>query len=117
VGVDFISEKRRFVKKMFNGGRAALETADLLIVEEVSDDLSVLFELHEGATVVEGEELVVQAAAGTLVALREGIVATALHPPPSILTAMERAHGVVLGRVVRVSTMSRTVNIAFRLER
>jgi len=116
VGIDFISAKRRFVKKMFDGGRAALETADLLIVEEVSDDLSVVFELHEGVTVVVGEELVVQAAAGTLVALREGVVATALNPPRPILSAMERAHGVALGRVVRVSAMSRTVNIAFRLK-
>jgi hypothetical protein len=117
VGIDFISAKRRFVKKVFNGGRAALETADLLVVEEVAEDLSVVFEIHEGVTLVEGEQLVVQVAAGTLVALRDGVVATALNPPESVMTAMRRAHGVALGRVVRVSAMSRTANIAFRLER
>jgi hypothetical protein len=117
VGLDFIAAKRRFVRKMFNGGRADLETADLLIVEEIFEDLSVVFEIHPGVTIQQGEELVVQVSKRTLVAMRDGIVATALNPPSSLLVAMQRAHNVAVGRVVRVSPVSRTANLAFRMER
>lgn len=113
MGIDFIAAKRRFFKKAHDGGRAVLEMADLFVVEQTTEDQSVVFEVHEPFVLLEGEEIAVHISGDTLVALRESIIATATNPPATVLAALRRAHGVALGRVVGVSPLSRTANIAF----
>lgn len=116
MGLDFITVKAKAFKKAWNGGAAALGVADLLSPEEAWDEQLVLFDAHEGCTLVEGEELVVQVSGTGLVAVRGTLaVATAGNPPESVMLAVRRARGYVLARVARFSAVSRTADLAFRL--
>lgn len=117
MGIEFIAGKRHFVKKSFDGGVAALATADLLMADEVPEDQSVMFDLREGAVVTEGEELTVQVSGETLVALRENIIATATNPPASLVKALRAAYGFTVGHVVSISKYAPVIHIAFRVER
>jgi hypothetical protein len=73
--------------------------------------------VHDGCTLVEGEELLVQISGSSLVALRgHDVIATAGNPPESVLSAVRRARGYVLARVARFSAVSRTADLAFRLQ-
>lgn len=120
MGLDFITVKGKAFNKAWNGGAAALATADLFSPEESWDEQLVLFDVHDGCTLAEGEELVVQIAQiadASLVALRgQEAVATAGNPPPSIMMAIRRARGYVLARVARYSAVSRTADLAFRVQ-
>jgi hypothetical protein len=116
MGLDFITVKAKAFKKAWNGSAAALGAPDLFSPEETWDEQLVLFDVHEGWTLLEGEELVVQIGGTTLVALRgTAVVATAGSPPESVMVAVRRARGYVLGRVARFSAVSRTADLAFRL--
>lgn len=85
--------------------------------EEEWEEQQVLFDVHDGCTLAEGEELLVQISGSSLVALRgHDAVATAGHPPENVLSAVRRARGYVLSRVARFSAVSRTADLAFRLQ-
>ena len=85
--------------------------------EEEWEEQQVLFDVHDGCTLAEGEELLVQIGGSSLVALRgHDAVATAGHPPENVLLAVRRARGYVLARVARFSAVSRTADLAFRLQ-
>jgi hypothetical protein len=117
MGLDFITVKGKAFRKAWNGGAAALANPDLFSPCETWDEQLVLFDVHDGYTLAEGEELVVQIAGASLVALRgQEAVATAGNPPPSIMTAISRARGYVLARVARYSAVSRTADLAFRVQ-
>lgn len=117
MGLDFITAKAKAFKKAWNGSMAALAEPDLFSPDEEWDEQHVLFDVHGGCIVTEGEELVVQIAGGSLVALRgQQAVATAGNPPASIIAAISRAHGYVLARVARYSAVSRTADLAFRVK-
>lgn len=117
MGLDFITHKAKAFRKMFDGGRDKLAVPDLLPSDEEWEEQHVLFEVHEGCTLTEGEELLVQLVGSSLIALRgHDPVATAATPPESILTAFRRAKGYVVARVTRFSEVSRTADLAFLLE-
>jgi hypothetical protein len=117
MGLDFITRKAKGFTKMYDGGREALASPDLLSPEEQWEEQLVLFDVHQGCTLVEGEELLVQVTGSTLVALRgHDAVATAANPPESVMIAVRRAKGYVLARVARFSAISRTADLAFRLQ-
>ncbi len=117
MGLDFITQKAKGFKKLWDGGRAALATPDLMPSEEEWEEQHVLFEVHNGCTLTEGEELLVQISGSSLVALRgHDAVATAGNPPESVLSAVRRARGYVLARVARFSAVSRTADLGFRLQ-
>ena len=117
MGLDFITSKAKGFRKFWDGGRAALATLDLLSPEEQWEEQHVLFEVQDGVTLSEGEHLVVQISGTTLVALRgQDVVATAGNPPESVMTAIRRAKGYVMARVARFSAVSRTADLAFRLQ-
>jgi hypothetical protein len=114
VGLDFITAKAKGFRKLWDGGRTALATPDLLSPEEQWEEQHVLFDVQDGVTLTEGEQLVVQISGATLVALRgHDVLATAANPPESITTAIRRAKGYVLARVARFSAVSRTADLAF----
>jgi hypothetical protein len=116
MGLDFITQKAKGFKKLWDGGRAALAEPDLHGSEAEWQEQHVLFDVHDGYAVTVDEELVVQVDGGHLVALRgHEVVATALNPPETIVAAMRAAHNYVLARVTRFSTVSRTADLAFRL--
>lgn len=116
MGLDFITVKAKAFNRAWDGGAAALATPDLFSADEAWDEQLVLFDVHEGCTLTEGEELVVQIVGISLVALRgQEVVATAGSPPESIMTAVQHARGYVLVRVVRYSAVSRTADLAFWL--
>lgn len=117
MGLDFITRKAKGFTKMYDGGREALASPDLLSPEEQWEEQLVLFDVHQGCTLAEGEELLVQVTASTLVALRgHDAVATAANPAESVMIAVRRATGYVLARVARFSVISRTADLAFRLQ-
>src|SRR5688572_6693208 len=117
MGLDFMEQKRGAFRKMYDGGKAALEAPDLLPADEEWEEQHVLFDVHEGTTLAEGEQLVVQVSGTSLVALRgHDVAATAGNPPESVVTAIRRAKGYVLARVARFSGVSRTADLAFRLQ-
>lgn len=117
MGVDFIHEKKQRFRKMFDGGRAVLADPGLIETEEEWDEQHVLFDVHDGITLNEGDTLVVQIDGDHLVASRgDAVVATAVEPPASVMTAMRRTAGYALARVARFSAMSRTADLAFRLQ-
>jgi hypothetical protein len=117
MGLDFITRKAKEFTKMYDGGRDALAMPDLLSPEEQWEEQLVLFDVHEGCALTEGEELLVQISGSTLVALRgHDAVATAVNPPDNVMTAVRRAKGYVLARVARFSAISRTADLAFRLQ-
>lgn len=117
MGLDFMEEKKRAFRKMYDGGKAALEAPDLLPSEQEWEEQHVLFDVHEAITLTEGEELVVQVSGTILVALRgHDVVATAGNPPETVVAAIRRANGYVLARVARYSAVSRTADLAFRLQ-
>jgi hypothetical protein len=98
-------------------GREALTAPDLLSPEEQWEEQLVLFDVHQGCTLSEGEELLVQISGAGLVALRgHDVVATAMKPPEAVTIAIRRAKGYVLARVARFSRISRTADLAFRLQ-
>jgi hypothetical protein len=116
VGLDFITAKAKGFRKLWDGGRTALSTPDLLSPEEQWEEQHVLFDVQDGVTLTEGEQLVVQIGGATLAALRgHDVVATAGDPPESVMTAIRRAKGYVMARVARFSAVSRTADLAFRL--
>ena len=117
MGLDFMEQKKGAFRKMYDGGKAALEAPDLLPADQEWEEQHVLFDVHDGTTLAEGEQLVVQASGTSLVALRgHDVVATAGSPPESVVTAIRRAKGYVLARVARFSGVSRTADLAFRLQ-
>ena len=117
MGLDFITKKAKFFTKMWDGGREALAAPDLLSPEEQWEEQLLLFDVHQGCTLAEGEELLVQVSGQTLVALRgHDAVATAANPPESVMIAVRRAKGYVLARVARFSAVSCTADLAFRLQ-
>lgn len=117
MGVDFIHEKKQRFRKMFDGGRAALADPGLIQTEEEWAEQLVLFDVNDGITLTEGETLVVQIDGAHLVASRgNGVVATAGEPPAAVMTAMRKTAGYVLARVARFSAISRTADLAFRLQ-
>jgi hypothetical protein len=84
--------------------------------EDLWEEQLVLFDVHLGCTLAEGEELLVQVSGATLVALRgHDAVATATNPPERVMIAIRRAQGYVLARVARFSAVSGTADLAFRL--
>ena len=116
MGLDFITEKAKRFKKLWDGGREALAAPELLSPEEQWGEQLVLFDVHDGSTLTENEELLVQAGGTSLVALRgHDIVATAVNPTESIMMAIRHAKGYVLTRVARFSPVSRTADLAIRL--
>ena len=116
MGLDFITKKAKGFTKMYDGGRDALAAPDLMSPDEQWDEQLVLFDVHQGCTLNEGEELLVQISGATLVALRtHDAVATAVNPPGSVMIAIRNANGYVLARVARFSAISRTADLAFRL--
>ena len=116
MGLDFIQQKKRAFRKMFDGGREALTAPDLLPSEEAWEDQQVLFEAHSGCSLVAGDDLVVQISGSSLVALRgQDVVATAANPPENVVTAIKQAKGYVLASVARFSSRSCTADLAFRL--
>lgn len=116
MGLDFIHQKKRAFRKMFDGGREALASPDLLPSEEDWEDQQVLFEVPRDCSLVDGDDLVVQISGSRLVALRgQDVVATAENPPESVVTAIKQAQGYVLASVVRFSSLSSTADLAFRL--
>ena len=116
MGLDFITQKARGFRKLWDEGRAALATPDLLPSEEEWEDQHVLFDVHDWCALIEGEELVVQVTGSSLIALRgQDAVATAGTPPESVMTAIRQTRGYVLTRVARFSAVSRTADLAFRL--
>jgi hypothetical protein len=117
VGLDFITQKTKAFKKLWNGGRQALAEPDLMPVEEEWEEQHVLFDVREGCILSEGEELLVQTSGRLLVALRGyETVATASNPPRALMTALAKASGYTLARVARYSDLSRTADLAFRLQ-
>ncbi len=117
MGIDFIEQKKRGFRKMYDGGRAALAEPDLMPSDQEWEEQHVLFEVHAGFTLAEGERVAVQIAGATLVALQgNDVAATAANPPDSVLTAMRRASGYAVARVARFSSVSRTADLAFRLQ-
>lgn len=117
MGLDFITHKAKGFKKLWDGGREALATPDLLSPEEQWEEQLVLFDVHQGSTLAEREELLVQISGSTLVALRgHDAVGTAVNPPESVMIAIRHARGYVLARVARFSAVSRTADLAFRLQ-
>ena len=116
MGLDFITAKAKGFRKLWDGGRTALGTPDLLSPDEQWAEQHVLFDVQGGVTLTEGEQLVVQVSGATLVALRgHDVVATAGNPPESVMTAIRRAKGYIAARVARFSAVSRTADLAFRL--
>ena len=116
MGLEFIYSKRDAFRKMWNRGIATLTAPDLLPSEYVMEEQHVLFEIRKGCAVHQGDELMVQAVGDTLVAEdRTGIVATAVKPPATVLSAIRRAHGLTLARVARVWELSRTADLLFQL--
>lgn len=117
MGVDYIEQKKRGFRKMYDGGRAALAEPDLMPSDEEWEEQHVLFDVHDGCTLAEGEGLVVQISGATLLALRgNDIVASAGNPPEAVMTAIRRASGYTVARVARFSGVSRTADLAFRLQ-
>jgi len=117
MGLDFITQKAKGFRKLWDGGRAALAAPNLLSPEEEWEEQHVLFDVHDGVTLAEGEELVVQITGEGLVALRgHHVVASAANPPDTVVNAIRRAKGYVLVRVARFSAVSRTADLAFRLQ-
>ena len=118
MGLDFITHKAKGFKKLWDGGREALATPDLLSPEEQWEEQLILFDVHDGCTLVEDEDLLVQVdGAANLVALRgHDTVATGVNPPEGVMTAIRRAKGYVIARVARFSLVSRTADLAFRLQ-
>ena len=117
MGLDFIRHKAKGFKKLWDGGREALAAPDLLSPEAQWEEQLVLFDVHNGCTLVEDEELLVQTSGTSLVALRgHDTVATAVSPTESVTMAIRRAKGYVLARVARFSPVSRTADLAFRLQ-
>ena len=117
MGLDFITQKAKGFKKLWDGGREALAAPDLLSPEEQWEEQLILFDVHDGSTLTEGEELLVQASGTNLVALRgHDIVATAVNPTERVRVAIHHARGYVLARVGRFSPVSRTGDLAFRLQ-
>jgi hypothetical protein len=117
MGVDFIHQNKRHFRRAFDGGRAALADPGLFPSEHEEDEQLVLFDVHDGTTLAEGDMLVVQIDGEHLVASRgDGVVATAGEPPASIMAAMRNTSGYALVRVARVSTLSGTADLAFRLQ-
>jgi hypothetical protein len=115
VGLDFITQKGKAFHKMWDGGRTALATADLLDGEAEWDEQHVLFDVHRGIKLGVGDHLVVQVDGAALVALRgQDVVATASAPPAGILAAVTTA-GYALARVARYSDVSNTADLAFRV--
>jgi hypothetical protein len=118
MGLEFITAKARHFRKMYDGGRARLDTADLLISDEAWEDQLVLFDVLNGHAVIEGEELLIQASGPSLIASRDhDAVATATNPPPTVVNAILKAHGYVVARVVRYAPISNTADLAFRFQR
>lgn len=116
MGLDFIRVKAKGFNKRWDGQRIALATPDMFSPDEAWDEQLVLFEVHPGYALTEGEELVVQIGNASLVAFRaHEPVATAGNPPENVMTAVRRAPGYVLSRVVRYSSVSQTADLAFRL--
>ena len=116
MGLDFITQKAKPFKRMWDGGREALAAPDLLSPEEQWEEQLVLFDVQDDSTLTEDEELLVQTAGTSLVALRgHDIVATAVNPTESIMMAIRHAKGYVLARVARFSPVSRTADLAIRL--
>ena len=116
MGLDFIAAKKRALRRMYDGGKAALETPDLLPADQAWEEQHVLFDVHDGVALAEGEELVVQISGTSLVALRGyDLVATAENPPETVVTAIGQRKGYTLARVARFSAASRTADLAFRL--
>ena len=117
MGLDFIRHKAKGFKKLWDGGREALAASDLLSPEEQWEEHLVLFDVHDGCTATEDEELLVQISGTSLVALRgHDPVATAVNPTESVTMAIRRAKGYVLARVARFSPVSRTADLTFRLQ-
>ena len=118
MGLDFITEKAKNFRKLWDGGRMRLEAPDLLESETEWEEQHVLFEVHGNDSLALGEELVVQVDGSTLVALRgHDVVATAGAPPQNVLTAVRSTRNThLLVRVVRHSSISRTADLAFRLQ-
>lgn len=117
MGVDFIHEKKQRFRKMFDGASAALADPGLLQSDEEWEEQLVLFEVHDGIVLTDDEMLVVQIDGDHLVASRGNrVVATAGEPPASVMAAMRKTAGYVVARVARFSAVSRTADLAFRLQ-
>ena len=116
MGLDFITQKAKSFKKLWDGGRDALAEPDLFSPEEHWEEQRFLFDVHDGCTLTSGDELLVQPDTTGLVALRRhDIVATAVNPTDSVLTAVRRAKGYVIARVTRFSPLSRTADLTIRV--
>lgn len=104
MGLDFITEKAKRFKKLWDGGREVLGAPDLLSPEEQWEEQLVLFDVQDGSTLAAEEELLVQIGGTSLVALRgHDVVATAANPTERVTTAIRHAKGYVLARVARFS--------------
>ena len=116
MGLDFIMQKAKSFKKAWDRGRDALAAPDLLSPEEQWEEQFVLFDVHDGTTLTENEELLVQTGGTSLIALRgHDIVATAVSPAENVTTAIRHANGCALVRVARFSPVSGTADLAIRL--
>jgi hypothetical protein len=116
VGLDFITQKTKAFKKLWNGGRQALAGPDLMPIDEEWEEQHVLFEVRGGCVLAEGEELLVQIGGDSLIALKGyDTVATALNPPAALMIAIAKAGGYVLARIARYSDISHTADLAFRI--
>ena len=115
MGSEELKKRRKTHDKYIDKKRAQLSTPGLFTQTPTDQPRCALASVSAGQTLAEGENLVVEAAGGALLARRgQSIVATFNNPPADILSAIRGSTGIASGIVQRVNALSRTAEVAIR---
>jgi hypothetical protein len=114
MGVEFLTRTRRSIVKHIDTKRAALATPDLFTRQPSDQPRCAIFSLATGATVQEGEVVIVELQDKSLRARRENtIIGTFDSPAADVVAGIDRTGGVAGGIVKRVHMLANKAEVAF----
>jgi hypothetical protein len=113
MGAEFLSRTRKTIIKHIDSKRVALATPDILMRSPADQPRCVIASVAAGATLNDGDLLIVESRNGSLNARRgNSIVAEFDRPAGEIIAAIDKSGGVANGVVTRVHKLSKKVEVS-----
>lgn len=113
MGAEFLSRTKKTIIKHIDAKRVALATHDLLTRNPTDEPRCSIASMAQGATLNDGEVLIVEARDGKLSARKGNSVVAAFDNPGSdLVAAISKSGGVANGVVRRVHKLSKKVEVA-----
>ena len=115
MGAEELKKRRKSHEKHLDKKRVELSTPDLFTETPSNQPRCVLASIPFGASLNEGECLVIEALDGMLLGRRDhSVVATCESPPADIFDAIRNGAGVAAGIVQRINKLSKTAEVRIR---